>query len=130
MVNMSSCNLRLHSPIKKPQLKLSRSCGKKMDSGNLPAISSNDSVNPDINPRMNMKGPLLIAFVIAIILLTIWDGVWKLIALWKSARHDQLAWFICLAIFNTVGILPILYILFFQKNGTEPPPIQYSQGAA
>jgi hypothetical protein len=66
-----------------------------------------------------MKGPVLIVFVVAIILLAIWDGVWKLIALWKSARNNQLAWFICLAIFNTVGILPILYILCFQK--VEPP---------
>ena len=70
-----------------------------------------------------MKSPLLVLFITTIILLAIWDGVWKLIALWKSARHDQLAWFICLAIFNTAGILPILYILFFQKNGTEPPQI-------
>ena len=68
-----------------------------------------------------MKTPLITLLVTVIILLAIWDGVWKLIALWKSARHDQLAWFICLAIFNTVGILPILYILFFQKNSTEPP---------
>ena len=66
-----------------------------------------------------MKGPLLVLFVIVIVLLVIWDGVWKLIAMWKSARHNQLAWFICLAIFNTVGILPILYILLFQKS--EPP---------
>jgi predicted permease len=84
-------------------------------------ITSNDSVNPNINQRTNMKGPLLVLFVIVIILLAIWDGVWKLIALWKSARHDQLAWFICLAIFNTVGVLPILYILFFQKTGTQCP---------
>ncbi len=63
-----------------------------------------------------MKTPLLSLFVIVIILVAIWDGVWKLIALWKSARHDQLAWFICLAIFNTAGILPILYILCFQKS--------------
>ena len=69
-----------------------------------------------------MKGPLLVLFVIAIIFLVIWDGVWKLIALWKSARHNQLAWFICLAIFNTVGILPILYILLFQKTGPPAPP--------
>jgi len=68
---------------------------------------------------MNMKGPALVAFVIVIVLLAIWDGVWKLIAMWKSARHNQLAWFICLAIFNTVGILPILYILVFQP--AEPP---------
>jgi hypothetical protein len=63
-----------------------------------------------------MKGPVLVAFVTVILILAIWDGVWKLIALWKSARHDQLAWFICLAIFNTAGILPIVYILFFQKT--------------
>jgi hypothetical protein len=48
--------------------------------------------------------------------------VWKLIALWKSARHNQLAWFICLAIFNTAGILPILYILCFQKTAPPAPP--------
>ena len=69
-----------------------------------------------------MKGPLLLVFVTVIVLLAIWDGVWKLIALWKSARNDQLAWYICLAIFNTIGILPILYILFFQKTGTPIPP--------
>ena len=69
-----------------------------------------------------MKGSLLVLFVIVIVLLAIWEGVWKLIALWKSARHNQLAWFICLAIFNTVGILPILYILLFQKIGPPAPP--------
>ena len=62
-----------------------------------------------------MKEPLLALFIVAIVLLAIWDGVWKLIALWKSARNDQLAWYVCLAIFNTAGILPILYILCFQK---------------
>jgi hypothetical protein len=63
-----------------------------------------------------MKTPLTALLVTVIILVALWDGVWKLIALWKSARHDQLAWFICLAIFNTAGILPICYILFFQKS--------------
>ena len=70
----------------------------------------------------NMKGPLLALIITAIVIVAIWDGGWKLIALWKSARHNQLAWFICLAIFNTVGILPILYILFFQKK--PAPPVQ------
>ena len=58
-----------------------------------------------------MKGPLLVMFVILIVLLAIWDGIWKVIAMRKSARNGQLAWYICLAIFNTAGILPILYIL-------------------
>jgi hypothetical protein len=69
-----------------------------------------------------MKGPILVAFIIALVLVAIWDGVWKLIAMWKSARQRQLAWFICLAIFNTAGILPILYILLFQKTAPQPPP--------
>jgi Family of unknown function (DUF5652) len=57
-------------------------------------------------------------WLIVIIVAAIWDGIWKLIALWKSARNNELAWYVCLAIFNTVGILPILYILFFQNTET------------
>jgi hypothetical protein len=68
-----------------------------------------------------MKTPLLILICSVIILLAIWDGVWKLIAMWKSARNSQLACFVCLAIFNTIGILPILYILLFQKTEPQPP---------
>lgn len=70
---------------------------------------------------MLMKTPLLILICSVIVLLAIWDGVWKLIALWKSARNNQLAWFVCLAIFNTIGILPILYILAFQKTELQAP---------
>jgi hypothetical protein len=69
----------------------------------------------------NMKTPLMVLIITAIVILAIWDGVWKLIALWKSARNNQLAWFICLAIFNTAGILPILYILLFQNTTTQEP---------
>ena len=57
-------------------------------------------------------------FVPLIILLAIWDGVWKAIGMWKSARHNQLAWFICIAVFNTAGILPMIYLGFFQKDKT------------
>lgn len=46
-----------------------------------------------------------------VIILIIWDGVWKMIAFWKSARKDNLTWFILIGIFNTVGILPIIYLL-------------------
>jgi predicted membrane channel-forming protein YqfA (hemolysin III family) len=66
-----------------------------------------------------MKEPYMVLFVCVIVVLAIWDAVWKLIAMWKSARNNQLAWFVCLAIFNTVGILPILYITLFQKP--QPP---------
>ncbi|MFB6341134.1 DUF5652 family protein [Saccharicrinis sp. FJH62] len=46
-----------------------------------------------------------------LIVVMLWEAVWKVIALWKSARNNQLAWFICIAVFNTAGILPIVYIL-------------------
>jgi hypothetical protein len=63
--------------------------------------------------------PWMALFITTIIIVAIWDAVWKLIALWKSARHSQLAWFVCLAVFNTAGILPILYILCFQKKAPD-----------
>ena len=50
-----------------------------------------------------------------ILLIMIWEGVWKLIALWKSARKGSIIWFICLALINTIGILPILYIYVFSE---------------
>ena len=54
----------------------------------------------------------IMPFIIALIL---WDSIWKLIALWKAAKNDKLAWFISLAILNTAGILPIIYILMNRK---------------
>jgi hypothetical protein len=51
-----------------------------------------------------------------IIILAIWDTIWKLIAMWKAARNSHLAWFICIFIFNTIGILPIIYILLYKEK--------------
>jgi len=56
------------------------------------------------------------AILLWLLPLLIWDAVWKGIALWKSGKNNQLAWFICIFIFNTVGILPIIYLAFFQKD--------------
>ena len=50
-------------------------------------------------------------------LIMLWDGVWKLLALWKSARRGSVIWFIVLAIVNSIGILPILYIFVFSELG-------------
>ncbi|MDP2628290.1 MAG: DUF5652 family protein [Nanoarchaeota archaeon] len=50
-------------------------------------------------------------------IILIWSFVWKLLALWKSARKGQKVWFVILALINTVGILEILYIYVFSKIG-------------
>jgi len=55
-------------------------------------------------------------FIILMVVLAIWDLCWKLVALWKSARNGHVAWFVCLGIINTLGILPIIYILVNNKG--------------
>jgi len=55
-------------------------------------------------------------FLTVVVVIVIWDAIWKIIAMWKAARNNHLAWFICLAIFNTMGILPIVYILMYRKK--------------
>jgi len=61
-------------------------------------------------PTLNATQAWLLAIAI------IWSLIWKGIALWKAARNNQLGWFICLLFINTVGILEIVYISFFQKR--------------
>ena len=51
--------------------------------------------------------------------LMVWDMVWKGIALRKAGTKKHLARFICLFVFNTIGILPIIYLAFFQKKGKK-----------
>jgi hypothetical protein len=59
-------------------------------------------------------------------LVLVWSLVWKGLALWKAARHEQKWWFGAILVINTIGILEILYLFVFSKkeNKTEPvsPP--------
>jgi methionyl-tRNA synthetase len=54
--------------------------------------------------------------VVLLLVLMVRDMIWKAIGLWKAGTKRQLARFICIFIFNTLGILPIIYISFFQKK--------------
>ena len=51
--------------------------------------------------------------------LMLWELVWKGIALWKAGRNNQLIWFVCILLLNTLGILPIVYLIWFQKKGAK-----------
>ena len=53
---------------------------------------------------------------ILFMLLIAWEIVWKGIALWKAARNNQSRWFVAILVINTLGILPIVYLKFFQKK--------------
>lgn len=49
-------------------------------------------------------------------IIVVWSLIWKGIALWHAARNEQRAWFIALLLINTIGILEIIYLLFFRKR--------------
>ena len=69
---------------------------------------------------MNAEFLLFLPFLfVLIILVAIWEMIWKGIALWKAGRNNHLTWFVFIFIFNTAGILPIIYIFFFSKPKKE-----------
>ncbi len=48
-----------------------------------------------------------------------WSLPWKGFALWRAARNKQSAWFIVILLLQTVGILEIFYLFFFQQDKNE-----------
>lgn len=59
-------------------------------------------------------------WLVALLLLVVaWDIAWKAISMWKAARNGHTAWYVCLLIFNTVGILPIIYVFFFSNKKAQ-----------
>ncbi len=58
--------------------------------------------------------PLFLLFLPFVLILVVWSFVWKGIALWHAARRGDKEWFVALLIFNTAGILEILYLYVFE----------------
>jgi hypothetical protein len=52
-----------------------------------------------------------VLWIVAII-----ELVLKGYALWKAAQAKHKWWFIAIFVLNTIGILPLVYILFFQPD--------------
>lgn len=77
-------------------------------------------MEPFVTP-WEIFGIRAIFFWLFISLAVIWEAVWKGIALWRAGRNAHLAWFIVLLIFNTLGILPIIYIFAFSRRKITPP---------
>jgi hypothetical protein len=49
----------------------------------------------------------------------LWELIWKGVALWKAGRSNQLGWFVALLVVNSVGILPIIYLLTHHTSSNE-----------
>lgn len=71
---------------------------------------------------------LMIPFVLAAI---VWTILLKGFSLWYAARGGQKWWFIVLLVVNTLGILEIVYLIWFRPATPEKPsPIVHSSSAA
>ena len=63
-----------------------------------------------------LLGTIPLTLILLLVPIMIWELIWKGIGLWKSGRNNQIIWFIFILIVNSFGILPIIYILSFQKK--------------
>ena len=50
-------------------------------------------------------------FFILFLIGFVWSFLWKGLALYKAGKLQEKTWFVCLLIFNTLGILPIIYLI-------------------
>lgn len=57
-----------------------------------------------------------VEWTIAIVIVAIWDVVWKGIGLWRASERGDKIWFGIMLVLNTAGILPIIYILITNQK--------------
>ncbi len=67
--------------------------------------------------------------ILALLVIAAWTLLWKGFALWFSARAKQKTWFIVILIFNTMGLLPIIYLLWFKPKSPKTV-VEKSKSAA
>ena len=62
--------------------------------------------------------------------LILWELIWKGFALWKAGRRNQPAWFFLIFVLNTMGILPIVYLILSRNKKEKIRKIASKQSLA
>ena len=57
--------------------------------------------------------------LIIIILISLWTLVWKVYASWNASKKGQKKWFVAIIVFNTLGILDMIYIFAILKKSLK-----------
>lgn len=74
----------------------------------------------DFSPIYSPFAPaLMLALLPLLALAAIWTIAIKGYALWHAARNGQKEWFIALLIINTLGILEIVYLIWFRPKNSN-----------
>ena len=82
---------------------------------------------PFYSPFASGPGSIFVPLIIAAL---VWTLVLKGFALWSAARGNQKWWFVALLVINTVGILEIVYLIWFRpKNPAAPAQTSSTLGA-
>jgi methionyl-tRNA synthetase len=81
--------------------------------------------NPPVAPGF------LLSLAPFIVVIALWSITLKGFALWHAARGHQKWWFIALLVINTVGILEIIYLIWFRPaSSASATPVQSSSAQA
>lgn len=51
-----------------------------------------------------------------LLILGLWELVWRGIGVYNAAKKKKVIWAVVMAILNTIGILPIVYLIFFANR--------------
>lgn len=62
---------------------------------------------------------LMLALIPLIAIVALWTVIIKGYALWHAARNSQKGWFIALLVINTLGILEIVYLIWFSSSSNR-----------
>jgi len=67
-----------------------------------------------------------------LILVQVWDLIWKAFALWRAARKRDIFWFVLLILINSAGLLPAFYLFYIserpKKKGSIVKKLSKSEG--
>lgn len=87
---------------------------------------------PTFTPSLTGVPSFIIELWPLFVVVIIWTVAIKGYALWTSARSGQKWWFIALLVINTIGMLEIVYLIWFRpKSGiNEVTPAQSSSPQA
>jgi hypothetical protein len=66
-----------------------------------------------------MQGEQELSRFIVIALISLWTLVWKIYASWNASKKGQKGWFVAIIVFNTLGILDMIYIFAILKKSLK-----------
>jgi len=53
---------------------------------------------------------------LAIAVVMVWSLLWKCYSVWTAVKKGDKKWFVALVLFNTLGILDMIYVFYVAKK--------------